>query len=167
MFLIAQSILLSCCRNLCTICLKQLSCATKLHIKSKRIVLMQGFLSTGPALHVKVLGPGSHIHGPGSQVKGPKWKVPGRGSQIKVPDPGSHPWILDPRSQAKYIRWKVPGPESHFSGMPFKPFFIQKEVPVLVLSWQLTEIFSNNFFKEINISIVIRKKTLLWEKKYC
>ena len=45
-------------------------------------------------------------------------------------------------------------------GMPLKPIFIQKEVPTLVFSWQLSEIFNNNFFKE-------RKKALLCEKKHC
>ena len=35
-----------------------------------------------------------------------------------------------------------------------KPIFIQKEVPELVFSWQLPEVFNNNFFK----SIVIKKK---------
>ena len=35
-----------------------------------------------------------------------------------------------------------------------KPIFIQKEVPELVFSWQLPEVFNNNFFK----SIAIRKK---------
>ena len=44
--------------------------------------------------------------------------------------------------------------------MQLKPIFIQKEVPALVFSWQLSEIFNNNFFKE-------RKKALLWEKKHC
>ena len=34
-----------------------------------------------------------------------------------------------------------------------------KEVPGLVFSWQLSEIFNNNFFKE-------KKKALLWEKKH-
>ena len=44
--------------------------------------------------------------------------------------------------------------------MQLKLIFIQKEVPALVFSWQLSEIFNNNFFKE-------RKKALLWEKKHC
>ena len=44
--------------------------------------------------------------------------------------------------------------------MQLKPIFIQKEVLALVFSWQLSEIFNNNFFKE-------RKKALLWEKKHC
>ena len=32
--------------------------------------------------------------------------------------------------------------------MQLKPIFIQKEVPALVFSWQLSEFFNNNFFKE-------------------
>ena len=44
--------------------------------------------------------------------------------------------------------------------MQLKPIFIQKEVPALVFSWQLSEILNNNFFKE-------RKKALFWEKKHC
>ena len=40
--------------------------------------------------------------------------------------------------------------------MQLKPIFIQKEVPALVLSWQVSEFFNNNIFKE-------RKKALLWE----
>ena len=44
--------------------------------------------------------------------------------------------------------------------MQLKPTFFKKGVPALVFSWQLSEIFNNNFFKE-------RKKTLLWEKKHC
>ena len=43
--------------------------------------------------------------------------------------------------------------------MQLKPIFIQKEVPALVFSWQLSEIFKNNFFKE-------RKKALLWKEKH-
>ena len=39
--------------------------------------------------------------------------------------------------------------------MQLKPIFIQKEVPVMLFSWQLSEIF-NNFFKERKKSIVIR-----------
>ena len=42
-------------------------------------------------------------------------------------------------------------------GMQFKPIFIQKEVPTLVFSWQLSEIFNNNFFLK-------RKKSLLQKK---
>ena len=38
--------------------------------------------------------------------------------------------------------------------MQLKPIFIQKELPALVFSWQLSEIFNNDFFKE-------RKKALL------
>ena len=41
-----------------------------------------------------------------------------------------------------------------------KPIFIQKEVPALMFSWQLSEIFSNNYFKKHRYkkkSIVIRK----------
>ena len=44
--------------------------------------------------------------------------------------------------------------------MQLKPIFIQKEVPALLLFWQLSESFNNNFFKE-------RKIALLWEKKHC
>ena len=44
--------------------------------------------------------------------------------------------------------------------MQLKPIFIQKEVLALLFSWQLSEIFNDNFFKE-------RKKALLWEKKHC
>ena len=44
--------------------------------------------------------------------------------------------------------------------MQIKPNFIQKEVPALVLSWQLSEFFNNNFFQE-------REKALLQEKKHC
>ena len=44
--------------------------------------------------------------------------------------------------------------------MQLKPIFIQKEVPTLVFSWQVSEISKKNFFKE-------RKKALLWEKKHC
>ena len=29
-----------------------------------------------------------------------------------------------------------------------KPIFIQNEVPALMFSWQLSEIFNNNFLKE-------------------
>ena len=41
--------------------------------------------------------------------------------------------------------------------MQLNPIFIQKEVPALVFSWQLSEIFNNNFLK----GIIIRKKALL------
>ena len=44
--------------------------------------------------------------------------------------------------------------------MQLKPIFIQKEVPALVLFWQLPESFNSNLFKE-------RKIALLWEKKHC
>ena len=44
--------------------------------------------------------------------------------------------------------------------MRLKLIFIQKEVPALVFSWQLSEIFKKNFFKE-------RKNALFWEKKHC
>ena len=33
-------------------------------------------------------------------------------------------------------------------GLQLKPIFIQKGVPALVFSWQLSKIFNNNFFKE-------------------
>ena len=45
--------------------------------------------------------------------------------------------------------------------MQLRSIFIQKEVPTLVFSWQLSEIFNNNFFKERKKSIVMRKETLL------
>ena len=45
--------------------------------------------------------------------------------------------------------------------MQLKPIFIQKEVPALVFSWQLSEILNNNFFKERKKSIVMRKEVLL------
>ena len=41
--------------------------------------------------------------------------------------------------------------------MQLKPIFIQKEVPALVFSWQLSEILNNNFFKE--------RKKALYEKR--
>ena len=44
--------------------------------------------------------------------------------------------------------------------MQLRPIFIQKELPALVFSWQLSEIFNSDFFKE-------RKKALLLEKKHC
>ena len=44
--------------------------------------------------------------------------------------------------------------------MQLKPIFIQKEVSALVLSWQLPEIFNNNFFKE-------KKKHFYKKKKHC
>ena len=34
------------------------------------------------------------------------------------------------------------------AGLQFNPIFIRKEVPALVLSWQLCEMFNNSFFKE-------------------
>ena len=34
------------------------------------------------------------------------------------------------------------------AGSQLKPIFIQKEIPVLVFSWQLSESFNNNFFKK-------------------
>ena len=62
------------------------------------------------------------------------------------------------------IRRKTPLPECLFNKytrrIQLKPIFIQKEVPALAFSWQSSEILIKNFFKE-------RKKTLLWEKKYC
>ena len=44
--------------------------------------------------------------------------------------------------------------------MQLKFIFILKEIPALVFPRQLSEIFSNNFFKG-------RKIALLWEKKHC
>ena len=43
--------------------------------------------------------------------------------------------------------------------MQLKPIFIQKEVPTLVFSRQLSEIF-NNFFKDRKKSIAMRKEAL-------
>ena len=44
--------------------------------------------------------------------------------------------------------------------MQLKPIFIRKEVLALACSWQLSEIFSNNFFKE-------KKKYRYKKKKHC
>ena len=37
------------------------------------------------------------------------------------------------------------------AGLQLKPIFIQKEFPALVFSWQLSEIFNNNFFKKVSL----------------
>ena len=44
--------------------------------------------------------------------------------------------------------------------MQFKSIFILKEIPARVFSWQLYEIFNNNFFKEKKKGTIIRKKAL-------
>ena len=44
--------------------------------------------------------------------------------------------------------------------MQLKPIFIRKEVLALAFSWQLSAIFSNNFFKE-------KKKYCYKKKEHC
>ena len=47
--------------------------------------------------------------------------------------------------------------------MQLKPIFIQKGVPALVFSWQLSEIFNNNVFWREKKALLLRKKALLSE----
>ena len=43
------------------------------------------------------------------------------------------------------------------AGVQLKPIFIQKQAPALVFSWQLSEIFNNDFFNTL----------INFEKKHC
>ena len=71
---------------------------------------MQKFLSMGPAFHIKVLGPGSHIYSPRSQVKDPRWKVLGPGYRIAPMGPGF--WVSGEGSQVEGPGSRITSPGS-------------------------------------------------------
>ena len=49
--------------------------------------------------------------------------------------------------------------------MQLKPTFIQKEIPALVFSRQISKIFNNNFFKDRKKKNFYKKKSIVMRKK--